>query len=246
MTITKSTSSDGGYNVNCAGGKTGSIDVLVHNKVGSVDYMWIDGFIGKNRTDLSAGKYKIILNDSNNCKADSTIILTEPEKIKLDFDITEPFCPEKPDGEIRLTVSGGISENDYVYKWFDNSTLQNISNIPAGSYRVSVTDMNGCSVKDSIRLNGLNEICLIIPEAFSPNHDLINDYWNMGNTDLYPQMEVTILNRWGQTVWYSENGYPVPWDGRSNGKALPVDSYHYVINLYNGLKPIVGTITIIR
>jgi gliding motility-associated-like protein len=63
---------------------------------------------------------------------------------------------------------------------------------------------------------------------------------------LYPNAEVTIYNRWGQSVWKSERGYHQPWDGKSNGINLPIDSYHYVIDLRNRTKPIVGEITIVR
>jgi gliding motility-associated-like protein len=59
-------------------------------------------------------------------------------------------------------------------------------------------------------------------------------------------MEVKIFNRWGQSVWRSEKGYPRPWDGTSNGSALPIDSYHYIIDLHNGSKPIIGNVTIVR
>jgi gliding motility-associated-like protein len=59
-------------------------------------------------------------------------------------------------------------------------------------------------------------------------------------------MEVTIFNRWGESVWKSGRGYPVPWDGRSNGNMLPMDSYHYIIDLKNGRKPIIGTITVVK
>jgi gliding motility-associated-like protein len=246
MTINTSVSSDGAYNINCAGGKTGSVNVSAFNNVGLVDYLWADGYIGKTRTNLGTGPYKVIISDSNSCRADSAVTLTAPDPINLTFDITDPFCPEKPDGEIRLTVTGGISGNNYTYRWSDNSILGNISNIPAGYYSVTVSDMNGCSVKDSVRLKGMNKICLTIPEAISPNRDLINDVWNIENTDLYPQIEITIYNRWGQSVWKSERGYPVPWDGRSRGEELPVDSYHYIIDLHKGSKPIIGAITIIR
>jgi len=195
---------------------------------------------------MSAGKYKIILTDSNNCHSDSTITLTAPDKIQIAFDVTNPYCPEKPDGEITTSVTGGISGTGYTYRWSDNSTSSAISNIPAGYYSVTVTDANNCSVKDSVRLRGEHKICLIIPEAFSPNGDLINDIWHIENSDLYPQIEITIYNRWGQSVWKSESGYTVPWDGRSKGDDLPIDSYHYVIDLHNGLAPIIGAITIIR
>ncbi|MGB8489834.1 MAG: gliding motility-associated C-terminal domain-containing protein, partial [Bacteroidales bacterium] len=84
------------------------------------------------------------------------------------------------------------------------------------------------------------------PEAISPNNDQINDVWNIGGIELYPAARITIYNRWGQGIWESERGYPVPWDGRHNGEDLPVDSYHFVIDLHNGMKPIVGTVTIIR
>jgi gliding motility-associated-like protein len=64
--------------------------------------------------------------------------------------------------------------------------------------------------------------------------------------ELYPDIEIKIFNRWGETVWSSAKGYPQPWDGRSNGADLPIDSYHYIINLHNGTRPIIGTITIVK
>jgi gliding motility-associated-like protein len=64
--------------------------------------------------------------------------------------------------------------------------------------------------------------------------------------EIYPDVVITILNRWGQSVWRSEQGYPNPWDGRSNGAILPIDSYHYIIDLHNGSKPIVGFVTIVK
>lgn len=85
-----------------------------------------------------------------------------------------------------------------------------------------------------------------IPDAFSPNGDGINDVWNIIGKDSYPDIEVTVYNRWGQTVWKSVRGYPVPWDGRSRSEDLPVDSYHYAIELNNGYRPVIGTITLIR
>jgi len=246
MSIAPSTSADGQHNISCSGASTGSIAVLAHNFTGQAIYHWEDGFIGNSRQNLPAGLYKVIITDSNNCHADSSVTLTEPELIKLTFDVTEPFCPDKLDGAIALSVTGGIHGLDYKYKWSDNSTDANLSNIIPGLYKVTVTDLNGCSVRDSVQVNPQNESCLIIPNAISPNGDLINDVLNIGNTELYPHMEVTIINNWGQTVWKSEKGYPVPWDGRSNDMKLPIDSYFYIINLHNGSKPIAGSVTLIK
>jgi hypothetical protein len=47
-------------------------------------------------------------------------------------------------------------------------------------------------------------------------------------------------------VWISAKGYPIPWDGTREGRDLPIDSYHYIIDLKNGDRPIIGTVTIVR
>ena len=246
FTFTLSSSIAGGFNINCAGESTGSIDIEPVNQVKTVDYLWADGIFGKTRTNLPAGNYSLIITDANNCHASSTITITEPDSMKLVFDILPPFCPDKPDGSIGTNVTGGVKGAGYSYKWSDNSTNSNLINIPEGYYKVTVTDMDGCSIKDSVNVKPINETCLIIPNAISPNGDLINDVWNIGMKELYPKMEVIIFNRWGETIWRSERGYPRPWDGTSNGSSLPIDSYHYIIDLHNGSRPLVGNVTIVR
>ena len=97
-----------------------------------------------------------------------------------------------------------------------------------------------------MKVEPLKEYTPAIPDAISPNGDLINDYWSIGNIDLYPQIEIKVFNRWGENVWRSEKGYPDRWDGTSNGKPLPIDSYHYIVDFGDGRKPQVGNVTIVR
>jgi gliding motility-associated-like protein len=246
MTVDLSSSTAGGYNINCAGAKTGSIDITPLNAVDTVYYHWLDGSASKARTDLSADKYYVIIQDSNNCLADSTITLTEPDSLKLSLSVSEPWCPDKPDGALGATVTGGVVSTDYTYKWSDNSIENSLANILPGIYSVTVTDMNNCVISRSIDLKPQQESCLVIPNAISPNGDLINDVWNIGFIELYPNVEIMIFNRWGETLWRSARGYPDKWDGTSNGSNLPIDSYHYIIDLHNGRKPIVGNVTIVR
>ena len=137
-------------------------------------------------------------------------------------------------------VQTGFTTNEFVHTW----------NVPDTCLlEVQEHSAYGCPGpvrSGQVYVSQANGMFLIIHNAFSPNGDLINDYWKIGNSEMYPEMEVTIYNRWGQSVWKSAEGYPVPWDGRSNGAVLPIDSYHYVIDLHNGSKPIVGDITIVR
>ncbi len=246
MDATLSSSIAGGYNINCTGDSTGTIDIVPVNNVGNVSYLWSDGLTSASRSGLPAGDYGLIITDENSCYGDTIITLTQPDTLKISSESTQPWCPDTPDGEIRLTVTGGVVGTDYEYRWSDNSTNRDITDIYSGLYIVTVSDLNECALNDTINLEPLNESCLIIPNAISPNGDLINDVWNIGMMDIYPRAEVKIFNRWGIIIWRSEKGYPQPWDGRSNGKLLPVDSYHYIIDLNNGSKPIVGNITIVR
>jgi gliding motility-associated-like protein len=245
MAILTSLSMTGNHNINCNGEKTGSIEVEAVNNAGPVTYIWADGGMGSLREGLKAGSYKVIISDSNNCQADSLITITEPDALNLSFEITKPFCPDMPDGEIKLNVSGG-TQSGYTYLWSDNSTGQNLTGAVSGLYSVTVTDLNNCTAEKAILLEPMNEFCLEIPNAISPNGDLINDVWNIGLKELYPGIEIRIFNRWGELIWKSEIGYPVPWDGRSNGSILPMDSYHYLIDLHNGSRPIIGHVTIVK
>jgi gliding motility-associated-like protein len=246
MAFSLSSSDGGGYNINCAGARTGYIGIEPLNQVMNVEYLWSDGLFGKTRTDLPAGEYSVIITDANNCYASATVELTEPDSIKIEFVVTQPFCPDMPNGAIVANVTGGVTTADYTYRWSDNSSGSGITDIPSGYYSLTIKDLNGCTVRDSLYVKAENESCLEIPNAISPNGDLINDEWNINNIDLYPEAEVKIFNRWGLNVWRSEKGYPQPWDGRRGGKALPIDSYHYIIDLHNGTKPVIGTITIVR
>jgi gliding motility-associated-like protein len=245
MVITPSLSLTTEHNINCAGGKTGTITVEAVNNAGAAEYLWADGEIGNERTGLMAGNYKVITTDLNGCSADSVITLTEPDSIGISFSITQPFCTDMPNGAIAMTVTGGTNSG-YTYLWSDNSSTQNITTAVSGLYSVTVTDANGCSARDSVMIHPINEVCLIIPNAISPNGDLINDEWNIGLKELYPEMEVKIFNRWGELIWQSARGYGVPWDGRSKGNILPIDSYHYTIDLHNGSRPLIGHVTIVK
>jgi len=241
-----SSSMAGGYQINCAGDSTGTIALTPVSNVGTVRYLWSDGATLAARSYLPAGSYTVIVTDQNGCLADTTFTLTEPDPIRIIPAFIQPWCPDIPGGQISITANGGVIVTDYSYRWSDNSNLSILTNVYSGIYTVTVTDLNQCSATATIDLKPVNEACLVIPNAISPNGDLINDVWNIGMIDIYPNVEVRIFNRWGVTVWRSEKGYPQPWDGTSNGRLLPVDSYHYIIDLNNGTKPIVGNITIVR
>jgi gliding motility-associated-like protein len=157
-------------------------------------------------------------------------------------------CYGLSNGYINIEPSAELAPFTFSWNgpWPFRATTEDISGLKAGQYMMLIVDSNNCPTRDTFNLREPDKQCLIIPDAFSPNGDLVNDVWEIEPTDFYPQIEIKIYNRWGQALWKSERGYPIPWDGRSGGEELPIDSYHYVIDLNDGSNPIIGTITIIR
>ena len=86
---------------------------------------------------------------------------------------------------------------------------------------------------------------IVVPNAFTPNGDGINDIWDIRFLDTYVNCSVAIFSRYGQKV-YSSIGYSIPWDGTYKNAALPTGTYYYIINLKNGTNPLSGFVAIIR
>ena len=111
------------------------------------------------------------------------------------------------------------------------------------TYRLTLTGIGGCSVSDTVFVKVLKSP--LVPNAFSPNGDGINDTWRIQYLESYPGATIEVFNRYGQKVFES-TGYTTEWDGFFNGSPLPVGTYYYIINPRNGRKTITGSVTIIR
>jgi len=86
---------------------------------------------------------------------------------------------------------------------------------------------------------------VIVPNAFSPNNDGINDFWDIRALETYPQSTLFVYDRYGQQVFQS-TGYSKPWNGTYNGSALPPGTYYYIIDLKNNTPKISGWVVIVR
>lgn len=111
------------------------------------------------------------------------------------------------------------------------------------TYKLTLTGKGNCAVTGTVFIKVL--LGPVVPNAFSPNGDGINDTWVIKYLDSYPNCIVEVFGRSGQIVFRSV-GYTTPWDGTINGKPLPIGTYYYVINPLNGRALIGGSVTIIK
>jgi gliding motility-associated-like protein len=110
----------------------------------------------------------------------------------------------------------------------------------------SVNDCPGIPANITISIDPCD---IIIPTAFTPDGDDVNDDWQILHLDeVYPNNIVSVYNRWGNKLFESTIGSysQQPWDGRFDGKELPVASYYYIIETTDSSEPLKGIVSIVR
>ncbi|MGQ2985396.1 gliding motility-associated C-terminal domain-containing protein [Flavobacterium sp.] len=108
-----------------------------------------------------------------------------------------------------------------------SSSSVDISGLPPGEYKVSVTDPEGCSAEASVTVT--STLCGI-PRGISPDNDGSNDYFDLSYLDI---QELLVFNRHGLKVYQKEN-YKNEWYGQSDKGELPTGTYYYVVTLFEG------------
>ncbi|MDX2003591.1 MAG: DUF2341 domain-containing protein [Chitinophagales bacterium] len=147
---TRPTVSLSGTNIGCFGASTGAITTTVTNGTAPYSYNWGGGVITQNRTGLAAGTYNVTVTDANGCTGTASITLTQPSALSASIAGTNVSCNGGTNGAATLTVSGGTSP--FTYNWGGGITTQNRTALAAGTYTVTVTDANSCTVAASVTI----------------------------------------------------------------------------------------------
>ena len=231
--------------VTCYGENNGRVAVSVSGGIQPYNYLWSDGQTGQIVDSLSPIDYSVTITDGLGCSWVEIMTITEPLPITTETETTNASCPGVPDGAIVLNISGGTAP--YIVLWSNSATTIDLTNITDGKYTVEIIDANLCTKTDSATVGIFGENCVTeIPTIITPNGDGKNDVWRIENIQLYLNVTIEVYTRWGKLVYRSDDGNQDPWDGTFKGKELPMDSYHYIINLGDGSKPIIGSVTIVR
>jgi gliding motility-associated-like protein len=232
--------------VTCYDSSNGAADLTVTGGTLPYSYLWNNGAITQDLLNVKSNIYSVTIADSNGCTAVASIDIRQPDNLSLGFEISEVSCKDNDDGSVVLYATGATAP--YQFSWSNGQTTQNIADLLGGLYTVSITDQQNCPYTATVEVPTNPKECIdlvSIPSGFSPNGDGINDVWIIRHSELYPQLDLKIVNRWGETI-FSSTGYSNPWDGTHKGKDLGAATYYYVINLGNGDAPFAGSITIVR
>lgn len=99
---------------------------------------------------LSRGTYFYQVGDGEGCIVEGAVELTAPSPLLVAKTVQEPTDSLNPNGIIALTPSGGSSPYQVLWSHGGNGLFQ--SKLSVGTYKYTITDQNGCQLRDSIML----------------------------------------------------------------------------------------------
>lgn len=214
-------------NVLCHGQETGSATATVTNGNPPYIYEWSNGNVVSSnsttntQTGLGAGTHYVIVRDTKECSVFASSVIIEPNlPLSINHIQTEPSCSDSLNGNISVNIEGGTA--GYSYLWSNSSTLSSLTNLDAGIYAVTVTDINSCTISETYTLTK--------PEALNAQilkHDLNCKGDNSGSA---------IFTTVGGTPEYSyswSNG-----NTTNSGMALAAGSYTVTISDFNSCQKI--------
>lgn len=134
--------------LSCNGAADGSIEVILNGGIGSqtyYEYEWsdpaLDGGLVEN---LPAGTYSVTITDCGNNSVSTSITIDEPTVLVGGVTEQGISCGNENDGQAEAGASGGT--DPYTYLWETGNETALITGLTTGSYDVTITDANGCSI----------------------------------------------------------------------------------------------------
>ena len=144
------------FNISCNGENDGWIKLNISGGYSPFSYLWTNQSIDDSIFNLPANTYSVNILDSLACLTVLDIDLLEPNELIVNLNITSEYngydvsCFNFNDGSIEAIVLGGVPS--YSYVWSTGSFNDNIFNLIADNYLLTVEDANNCQVTDSISL----------------------------------------------------------------------------------------------
>ncbi len=193
----------------CSGSATGSI-IVTQPTIGTAPFEYsLDGISwqGSNVFNgLAAGNYTVFYRESNGCVGSLSISVSEPTPLTASSAFVPVICNGQNNGIITISSGGGISPYEYS---IDGGTVwqsNNIFNVAAGSYTITIRDANNCITTQTVSVTepvALNATSANSPASCDGGNDGIIDVTATGGNTGY---EYSID---GGTNWQSSNIFNV-------------------------------------
>jgi Pregnancy-associated plasma protein-A/SprB repeat/Secretion system C-terminal sorting domain len=145
-----SISIDMSYDINavsCFGESDGDIDLTMLSGTPPYFFQWTNGSTTEDLFNMPSGTYSVLVTDAVGCLLGSTFVIGSPAPLMVNF-ATSP-ADNGNNGSVTALASGGTGP--YTYNW-NGSQTATLHNLSVGTYSVTITDANGCTVDGSVQL----------------------------------------------------------------------------------------------
>jgi gliding motility-associated-like protein len=213
------------------------------------NYLWSTGETTRTITVTDAGTYKLTAyNSENGCKGEDEVRVFQAPKPQVNLPSVYGLCMDDPNHSVTLRPTG---RPGYLYYWpqvADSS--QQIVVTDLGMYTVQVTNTEGCVVEVTTEVQDRCEPKLVIPSAFSPDNNGINDVLEMIGLYL-TDFDLKIYNRWGEVI-FASNNLDHKWNGRYKDVKVQPGVYAWTASYKSSDYPerpkytVRGAVTVIR
>ncbi len=133
------------------GNANGRASSITFGGIPPYNYQWNNGVNDSLNQGLTAGVYTVTISDANNCSVSDSISVVEfVDTLLLVTLKKEVTCAGGNDGETAVMITGGTLP--YSFNWSNGSDAEELNTLVAGNYLLTVTDVNGCSITESIEI----------------------------------------------------------------------------------------------
>jgi gliding motility-associated-like protein len=211
--------------------------ITVSGGVAPYTINWSGGNIstdGKTMTTANPGLYQVTVTDGMGCQIIESFEVKNLELIPeaaIESAAFEQYKSYLVNFEIQFLNKSFGQITSYFWEFGDGTTSfeENPKHTYSaeGNYEISltITDIFGCSalVKKEVKVF---DYYLVMPNVFTPNSDGTNDF-------IFPRfiniasLQFWVLNKWGETIYYTDDLDAKGWDGTINGGYGTPGNYVY-------------------
>lgn len=213
------------------------IRITISGGVAPYSINWSGGTIspdGKTMTTDSPGLYEVVIVDGKGCVKRESFEVKNPEVIpeaEIESAAFEQYNSYLVNFEIQFWNRSFGEIIGYFWDFGDGS--ESFEENPKhtftseGEYEVilTVTDIYGCTAEVKKKIS-VFDYYLVVPNVFTPNEDGINDYFFPKFVNI-ESLQFWILNKWGETIYYSDDLNAQGWNGRINQDLALPGNYVY-------------------
>ena len=247
----------------CYGEQNGSLNITTVTG-GTAPYLFsLDGKVytpRKSFSNLIAGAYKLYVQDASGCVVDSAFNLVQDREIGVSLGLDTIL---KLGDSLLLQVGVNIPNvKRVVWSSYTDSTCRRdsacmkqwVKPVRETTFKVAVTDANGCKADGVINIKIDKTRPVFIPDAFTPNNDGTNDIFMIHGSKVVKIIKrFQIYDRWGELISnfkdFTTDNPAFGWDGKFRGKDMLTGAYPYFIEveyLDGKIDLIEGSVTLVR